>query len=57
MDRTRISEFEFLYAQPNLSFRISDKDGDSIPPGEPLPPRQALALVTPALNKDEALHL
>jgi hypothetical protein len=27
------------------------------PPGAPLPPRQALALVTPVLNKDKALHL
>jgi hypothetical protein len=26
-------------------------------PGKPLPPRQALALVTPVLNKDKALDL
>jgi hypothetical protein len=27
------------------------------PPGEPLPPRQALALIPPVLNKDKPLHL
>ena len=34
-----------------------DPGGVGRPPGDPSPPRQALAPVTPVLNKDEALHL